>query len=208
MVHFINHLNRDRHQALLRAMHAERKRVFVDLLKWNVPHNEEGEFDEFDDEFAEYLIVRDPKSGAHWASLRLLRTDRPHILESLFSELCDLGVPRGPDIREVTRLCVSPSLRPPDRLAARNTLIRAMVEYALMVGIKAFTGVADMRWLSQILSAGWDCRPLGLPRKVDGSTLGGLIIHIKPDTLKNFIGSWQCRSTSLRVLEIDELIAA
>jgi acyl-homoserine lactone synthase len=208
MVHLVNHCNRERYVALLQSMHQDRKRIFVDALKWDVPHDGHCERDQFDDDYAEYLIVQDPSTGEHCASMRLLRTDRPHILGTLFADLCEGEVPNASDIREVTRLCMSPRLRACDRLAARNTLIRGMVEYAILTGIRAFTGVADMAWLSQILSAGWDCRPLGIPKIIEGAMLGGLIIHIEPATLNSFVASWQCSSTSLRVLELDEFQAA
>jgi N-acyl-L-homoserine lactone synthetase len=208
MVCLVNSFNSSRYVSLLESMHQDRKRIFVDILKWDVPHDERVERDEFDDDNAEYLIVQNPTTGEHCASMRLLRTDRPHILGTLFPELCEGDVPAAGNIREITRLCMSPKLRAGDRLLARNTLIRGMVEYAILTGIIAFTGVADMRWLSQILSAGWDCRPLGLPQSIDGTMLGGLIIHITPDTLGSFIASWQCESTALRVLELDEFRAA
>lgn len=208
MVRLVNHLNRERYVTLLQSMHEDRKRVFVDVLKWDVPHDGFGERDEFDDNHAEYLIVHDPGTGEHCASMRLLRTERPHILGTLFADLCEDTVPRSPDIREVTRLCMSPRLRAKERLAARNTLIRGMVEYAILTDVRAFTGVADMGWLPQILSAGWDCRPLGLPKVVKGAMLGGLIIHITPETLNSFVASWRCASPALRVLELDEYQAA
>jgi N-acyl-L-homoserine lactone synthetase len=189
-------------------MHADRKRVFVDLLGWDLPHDERGEYDRFDDDFAEYLIVQDRASGEHLASLRLLRTDRPHLLGEVFPHLCERGVPRGPRIREVTRLCLSPRRPAGARLQARNLLIRAMVEYALLTGIEAYTGVAEMAWLSQILSAGWDCRPLGPPRPVSGSLTAALIIHIEPATLSLFTPSWRCEAPPLRLAEFETPMAA
>lgn len=193
---------------LLRQMHADRKRVFVDMLGWDVPHDEHGEFDQFDDEFAEYLIVQDKESGEHLASLRLLRTDRPHLLKDVFADLCAGGVPAGPDIREVTRLCISPRRRAGERLHARNSLIRCLVEYGLFNGIRAYTGVCEMAWLSQILAAGWDCRPLGLPRNAGGSPVGALIINITPATLNSFVPSWRCEPAEMRMLEFDAQLAA
>ena len=111
-------------------------------------------------------------------------------------------------MREVTRLCVSPRLRPVVGRAARNTLIRGLVEYGLLSGIRAYTGVAEIKWLAQILSAGWDCRPLGLPQMMHGAMIGALIIHIEPNTLKLFVDSWRCSSPAMRVLEFDEPLAA
>lgn len=208
MIRLINRKNRGDYPGLLRDMHADRKRVFVDLLGWDVPHDEYGERDNFDDEFAEYLVVQDQITGEHLASLRLLRTDRPHLLNDVFAYLCENGVPTGPDVREVTRLCISPRRRAGERLQARNQLIRSLVEYGLMTGIRAYTGVADMAWLTQILSAGWDCRSLGMPQDVGGSMVGALIIHIEPNTLNLFKASWRSEPAPMRLLEAGVPIAA
>lgn len=208
MILLINGQNRAAFPGLIREMHADRKRVFVDMLRWDLSHDGSGEYDRYDDEFAEYLIVRDRASGEHVASLRLLRTERPHLLGDVFPYLCERGVPRGAGIREVTRLCMSPRRRAGERLQARNLLIRSMVEYALLTGISAFTGVADMAWLAQILAAGWDCRPLGPPRLVSGCLAGALIIHIEPATLNLFAPSWRCEAPPLRLLEFETSMAA
>lgn len=208
MIRLINRANCGAHADLVRDMHKDRKRVFVDLLRWDVPHDGIGEYDQYDDENAEYLIVQDVETGDHLASMRLLRTDRPHLLADHFSHLCENGVPRGPDIREVTRLCISPRRRAGERHRARNLLIRSMVEYGLMTGVRAFTAVADTGWLSQILSAGWDCRPLGLPQPAGGALAGALIIHIAPHTLGLFCPAWRCEAPPLRLVEFEPALAA
>ena len=202
MVSLINLHNRECHAQLLGAMHADRKKVFVDLLKWDVPHDSRSERDEFDDEQAVYLVVADEKDR-HLASVRLLRTERRHILGDIFPELCDQPVPRGPEYREITRLCLAPGIGRANRLTARNLLARSLVEYALLTGIRAYTGVAQLAWLSQILSAGWRCRPLGLPVLIEGSTLGSLMIEIDAQTLHRMSPSWSCDSAPMRVVEFD-----
>jgi N-acyl-L-homoserine lactone synthetase len=208
MVRWIHRANRASWPGLVRDMHADRKRVFIDMLGWKLSHDECGEYDRYDDDFAEYLIVQDRVSGEHLASLRLLRTDRPHLLGDVFPHLCERGVPRDPAIREVTRLCISPRRRAGERLQARNLLIRSMVEYALLAGIRAYTGVADLAWLTQILAAGWDCRPLGPPRAVAGSLAGALIIHIGSETLERFTPTWRCDAPPLRLAEFETSMAA
>src|SRR4051812_20664559 len=90
---------------VLKSMFEARKRVFIDLLKWDVPVLEgRYEIDQFDDELATYLVVADT-AGAHLGSARLLKTTRPHILDTLFPELCSGDPPRGPNILEITRFC-------------------------------------------------------------------------------------------------------
>jgi acyl-homoserine lactone synthase len=166
----------------LRGMFEARKRVFVDLLKWDVPVlDDRFELDQFDDEHAVYLVVRDA-AGEHLGSARLLETERPHILDTLFAPLCAGPVPRGREIREITRFCLDRRLSAVRRLAVRNRLVSALADHALERGIAAYTGVAEFPWLQQILAFGWRCRPLGLPRVCDGRTLGALWIDVTPET--------------------------
>lgn len=208
MVTLINRYNKERHAGVLAAMHAARKHVFVDLLGWPVAHDGTYERDVFDDDEAVYLVVRDPADGAHLASARLLRTDRPHILGDIFPQLCDGDVPRAADMREITRFCLAAGVGRTARLAARKQLVRSLVEYALLAGIRAYTGVAEMAWLTQILAAGWDVRPLGLPRSIDGSLLGALEIRITAQTLHQLQPDWRFEPTPMRIVEFDLPLAA
>ena len=66
MLSVIDHSNRAHEHQLLRAMFEARKRVFIDLLKWDLPVlADRFEIDHFDDPHATYLIVGDqePYSG-------------------------------------------------------------------------------------------------------------------------------------------------
>jgi acyl-homoserine lactone synthase len=164
------------------GMYRDRKRVFVDLRRWDIPViDSEFEVDQYDGPRSVYCIATDDH-GVHRGSIRLLCSSGPHILGDLFPELCEDGVPTGSDIWELTRACVSPRLRPPERRHVRNALTTAVVEYALYRGIRAYTCIADSGWLSQVLALGWDCRPLGLPRLIDRSMTGALLIDIAPET--------------------------
>lgn len=166
----------------LRQMFEARKRVFVDLLKWDIPVLEDRyEIDQFDDPRATYVMVTDG-DGVHLASARLLETLTPHILDSLFPELCAASPPRGLGVLEITRFCLARESSAAERLEARNRLVSALVRYALDKGIVTYTGVAEMGWLQQILAFGWRCRPLGLPRRIGGRLLGALRIDIDQDT--------------------------
>ena len=177
---------------VLKCMFEARKRVFVDLLKWNVPVlDERFEVDEFDDPHANYIILADSR-GDHLGSARLLQTTRPHILGGLFPELCAGPIPTGPDVLEITRFCLDRSLGASERLQVRNRLVSALVAHALRRGIATYTGVAEMGWLQQILAFGWDCRPLGPPRNIHGRLIGALAISIDAATpaLLNLNGIW------------------
>jgi acyl-homoserine lactone synthase len=169
------------HEAL-RSMFEARKRVFVDLLKWDVPVLQgRFELDQFDDEHAIYLIARGT-AGEHLGSARLLPTLRPHILDTLFPTLCVGPPPRGPGVFEITRFCLERRLPAAGRLLVRNRLVSALADYALLHDITTYTAIAELRWLQQILAFGWACRPLGLPALYADKALGALRIEISPQT--------------------------
>jgi acyl-homoserine lactone synthase len=190
------------HLPALREMFEARKRVFVDLLKWDVPVLDgRFEVDQFDGQDATYLIVPD-QHGAHAGSARLLRTVRPHLLDTLFPELCAAPPPRGAKVLEITRFCLARGQSAEERLETRNRLVSALVRYALDNGVETYTGVAEIGWLQQILAFGWRCRPLGLPRQVDGKMLGALRIDISEETPALLEASGIYRSAPLRRLEL------
>ena len=166
----------------LRAMFEDRKSVFVDLLKWDVPVLDgRFELDEFDDAQATYIIIAD-EEGDHLGSARLLPTSRPHILDSLFAHLCAGPPPAGPQVFEITRFCLSRRQNAGSRRRTRNQLVTALAWHALETGIRTYTGVAEFGWLQQILAFGWDCRPLGVPARLECGMIGALAIEIRPDT--------------------------
>ena len=185
----------------LKEMFEARKRVFVDLLKWDVPVLEERyEVDQFDDEHATYLIVPG-EDGSHAGSARLLGTIRPHLLDTLFADLCAAPPPRGPRVLEITRFCLGRNRGAQARLEIRNMLVSGLVRYALENGVETYTGVAELGWLQQILAFGWRCRPLGLPRAIDGRMLGALRIDISEDTPALLAASGIYRPAPLQRLE-------
>lgn len=196
MLHRFACITRPTEEHVLRSMFEARKRVFVDLLKWDVPVLAgRYELDQFDDEHAEYLVI-ETADGRHAASARLLETERPHILGSLFPQLCQTPLPRGQRVREITRFCLDPWLTTLERREARNVLVSGLVEHALSTGVDTYTGVADMGWFQQILAFGWRCRPLGLPQVVGGRMLAALTIEITAETPSLLAASGVYRPTA------------
>ncbi|HEX8443473.1 MAG TPA: acyl-homoserine-lactone synthase [Allosphingosinicella sp.] len=186
----------------LRSMFEARKRVFVDLLRWDIPVIENRyEVDQFDDEHAAYVIVA-CADGGHAGSARLLPTLRPHILDTLFPQLCADAAPRGVGTMEITRFCLDRGKGGRERLETRNRLVSALVRYALDNEVTTYTGVAEMGWLQQILAFGWRCRPLGLPNLVGGRMLGALRIDIDADTPALLAANGIYRHAPLEPIEI------
>lgn len=168
--------------AAMRAMFAARKRVFVDMLQWDLPVLEDMyEIDQFDTPSAEYLILVGG-AGEHRASARLLPTTGPHLLGDLYSWLCDEAVPRGAAIWEISRFCVDPDQTASARRSARDELVTALADYALRHNISDYTGVAEWNWFQKIMRFGWFCRPLGHAADDGASKLVALRIRIDADT--------------------------
>lgn len=183
MLRIIDHQNRASEHRALRSMFEARKRVFIDLLKWDIPALAgRFELDHFDDVDATYLIVTDA-DGEHLASARLLLTTRPALLDSLFPELVDGPVPQGADVLEITRFCLSPGIGARQRRVARDSLLVGLAEFALANGIRIYTGVAELAWFRQVERFGWDCQPLGPPRLHGGEALVALRIDIDGSTI-------------------------
>lgn len=201
MIRLVNSSNRAESAATLDAMHADRKSVFVDRLKWSVPVVDgRYEIDQFDDAHATYLIATEPSTGDHLGSVRLLDTQRPHLLGDLFPMLVDGDVPRGPDVREVTRLCTSPRLADLEgHQSIRQRLATALIEYGLTVGIARYTMMTHMAFLPQLLATGWDVEPLGLPREVGGQMLAAVAVNVHASTLHLFRHKFELSAPVLRL---------
>lgn len=182
MLHVVHPTGAPMPDGVLRAMFAARKSVFVDLLGWDVPVVDgQYEIDQFDNEHACYLVLTD-EAGRHLGSARLLPTIQPHILGTLYPDLCEGAPPTGDHIFEITRFCLDRTQRAAERRTVRDTLVACLVEHALATGIERYIAIAEIAWLQQILAFGWRCVPLGLPRRVNGTMLGALAITIGIDT--------------------------
>ena len=192
MAHIIEGAAAPGEHALLANMFVERKRVFIDLLHWDVPVLDgRFEVDQFDGPTTVYLIIAGP-DGSHLGSMRLLPSDGPNILGSIFPCLCEDAPPSSPDIWEISRFCLSRSLKASERRVIRDELVTAAVSFALANRIRAFCCVAETAWLSQILAFGWRCLPLGLPVRLNCGWTGALQIEVSEDTpsLMAAAGTW------------------
>ncbi len=192
MPHLVAGVSKPFEDTALANMFRERKRVFIDLLGWDIPPLADAfEVDQFDGITTTYLVLA-RADGTHLGSMRLLPSACPNILGTIFPFLCDGDPPDDPRIWEISRFCLSRDLRAADRRVVRDQLISTAVRFALDNDIKAFCCVADMGWLSQILSFGWHCRPLGLPQQLKCGMTGALQIDISQDTprLMAEAGTW------------------
>ena len=194
--------NRFGFAAALMEMHHDRKQVFVDRLGWRLPAKGSWlEVDQFDDDYAIYLLARSPE-GRHRGSVRLLPSSRPHMLSSLFSHLCPGGVPDGDDCWEISRLVTAPADAVGTTvLRVHRLLALALVEFAETNAIRRYTLVADAHRVPVLLSVGWPVVPLGLPTWVNGEQLQALQIDLRPGTLEDMRRRLRIDEPVLRFME-------
>lgn len=140
--------------------------------------------DNYDDRFTEYLVVTDPSGNSQLGSLRLLRTDRAHVLGSVFPDLCKYGVPSGLSIREINQIHLSPKVSGKRRRTVANQLASALIQYALLMEIESFTVVIESIWSDFVQTMGWRCEPLGPIQTIGEVQLGAFRINVDGSTLK------------------------
>jgi len=184
------------------SMFEDRRRLFVELMGWDVPVTADGhEIDQFDGDAATYIAMAD-EAGQHLGSLRLLPTDRPHILGDLFPELVEGGLPAGPQTLEITRLCLPTRLGAPQRLHIRNRLISTMVDHCLATGVTTLTGVVRPGFRSQVLAMGWTAEALGPVRELGGMLLGAFCIDLDASTPARLAANGIYRPEPVRSVEL------
>jgi N-acyl-L-homoserine lactone synthetase len=188
----------DLRHGLSSAMLRDRKTVLVDRLGWDL-ESPDGlhEIDGYDGDDTLYLIVHQAETGRHLGSVRLLPSTGPHLLGDVFPHLCFDGVPRGPDVMEITRLVTAPGLNRAEALQVRRQLSIALFEHALDHGIARYTMVTHMPWLPSLLSIGWDAEPLGLPHGEGKDAVAALQILVNRETLDRLRGAWEMPGTML-----------
>lgn len=174
-------------------MHEDRKKVFVDEMRWDIPVVDgRYEIDQFDNDDAVYLIVTDEMTGIHRGSVRLLQTTRPHILGSVFPDLCSDGVPIGENIVELTRMVTSPTLNQlPEQWRVLQELALGVLEYGLAHGIERYSFVTHMSLVPLLMSLKWKCRRLGPEIVSDGVAIAALELDVSEAALLALRSSWR-----------------
>jgi N-acyl-L-homoserine lactone synthetase len=162
MVFIVNLENRRSFERDLLEMHRQRRRVFVDTLRWPLPVTDALELDRYDGEEVIYLLAKDDPHARLRASVRLLRTEGPHPLLDLFPHLCTGPVPQGRGVWEISRFCTSPAVTSRrERLALLWQIICACQETALLFDVERLTFVANRALRPLALGCGWDALALG-----------------------------------------------
>jgi len=151
---------------------ALRKRVFVDELGWDVPHNDEVEMDQYDTPIARYsLVLKDGEvvAGARamattavWGEhTYMLRDAHAGKLAHIPPEVMSVEI-TSPRVWECTRLVVSPSLTTAaERSQAVAMLTDGLVDMARVAGADELICLSSMGVMRLLRGLGYDCTRLG-----------------------------------------------
>ena len=170
MIRIINGTRRNQFPADIDAMHRLRKRVFHDLLGWDVKVRETWEIDDYDRANPLYVLSYGDE-GKLRGSLRLLPTLGPNMLDDTFPIL--LG--DGPQIRsaavwESSRFCIDPEISQ-DRASNQVTIAAAELmcdvgELGLASGLSHIVTVTDVFLERMFKRMGCPGIRIGEPRRI------------------------------------------
>jgi N-acyl-L-homoserine lactone synthetase len=187
MIFFVDAADRASFAADIVSMHRQRKAVFVDRARWKVPVIADQEVDRFDLlEHTLYLLAKDGPDGPLLASVRLLPTSGPHLMQELYCECHRKGLPSGCTVWEASRFCTSPQVTSRSRrLNLLWQIICAVMEKALPRGIERVIFAANRALLPLALQCGWDASIVGPTRKDGDDEFTAVAAAMTMQGLKN-----------------------
>ena len=153
----------------LLSQHRLRYQSCIKRQNWEVPTINEMEYDNFDSKATTYLIWIDPKDGEAKGCSRLIRTDRPYMIQTIWPDLVQtISLPSSPKILEGSRFCVDKHMAPHHRRRIIGELICAYLEYGLIEGIESIIGVmTPFIWKSVFCRSGWPVEFIGSEKQLD-----------------------------------------
>jgi N-acyl-L-homoserine lactone synthetase len=180
-----------------------RKRMFVDELKWDIPHNATMEMDQYDTPMAQYsLVMRDGRIvggaramattsswGAHTYMLRDAFSGKlPHIPPEIMTvEIA------SPAVWECTRIVISDELTTSaERAECMEHIIDGIVGITLAQGASEVIGlssVALMRWLRGL---GYPVGRIGQPYRNGEDGRQYAVLHMQA----TYSNAWRAREAA------------
>lgn len=170
MIEIFSGLERHFRPQALAPMFELRKRVFHDLLGWDVTVRGDIEIDQYDDINPIYVLSYSEDARLRGA-LRLLPTLGPNMLDDTFPILLgNRPAIRRPDIWESSRFCIDPEISQ-DRASNQVTvaaaeLMCAVGELGLASGIRQIVTVTDVFLERMFRRMGCPGTRIGEPHKI------------------------------------------
>ncbi|MHA7968805.1 acyl-homoserine-lactone synthase [Rhizobium sp. CAU 1783] len=188
MIKIINGAGRHRQPLEISAMHRLRKRVFHDLLRWDVNVVDDWEIDHYDDANPIYVLSYSD-SGALRGTLRLLPTLGPNMLDDTFPILLDdQPAVRQHGIWESSRFCIDPDISQ-DRASNQVTITAAELmcgvgELGLASRLDRIVTVTDVFLERMFRRMGCPGERIGAPHKIGSVHAVAIAWEVTPQLLE------------------------
>lgn len=171
MIRIFNRNSRKQYPQDIDAMFRLRKRVFHDLLKWDVSVRGDWEIDHYDDANPLYVLSYSDQTGRLRGALRLLPTLGPNMLDDTFPILLgDNPEVRSASIWESSRFCIDPEISQ-DRGSNQVTIAAAELmcgvgELGLSSGLSHIVTVTDVFLERMFRRMGCPGERIGEPQRI------------------------------------------
>ncbi|THF52211.1 acyl-homoserine-lactone synthase [Allorhizobium terrae] len=188
MIKILNGKHKQTQQAALADMFRLRKKVFHDLLKWDVLVQGDFEMDHYDDANPIYVMSYDDATGRLRGALRLLPTLGPNMLDDTFPVLLD----RQPEIRsasiwESSRFCIDPEIsldRSSNQVSvAAAELMCGVGELGLASNLSHIVTVTDVFLERMFRRMGCPGERIGAPHKIGSVHAVAIAWEVNQDLL-------------------------
>ncbi|MDW5313464.1 acyl-homoserine-lactone synthase [Rhizobium sp. PL01] len=189
MIRIFNRNTGKQHPGDLDAMYKLRKRVFHDLLKWDVSVRGDWEIDDYDDANPLYVLSYSDETGRLRGSLRLLPTLGPNMLDDTFPILLgDNPQVRSASVWESSRFCIDPTISQ-DRGSNQVTLAAAELmcgvgELGLSSGLSHIVTVTDVFLERMFRRMGCPGERIGEPQRIGSVYAVAVAWEVTPDLLE------------------------
>uniref|UniRef100_E6VQ15 Autoinducer synthesis protein n=1 Tax=Rhodopseudomonas palustris (strain DX-1) TaxID=652103 RepID=E6VQ15_RHOPX len=167
MIHVVTGENVNLYSREMEQVYRLRHKIFVEEMGWEALRRPDArEIDQFDDSAAVHMLYIE--DGSVIGYQRMLPSVRPHLLTEVLRHLCDGDPPRGPEIWEWTRYCVSRSCRDRGRMLSPIScaLQLGMVEWGIDHGVSQFIIETNPIFLLRLIQLNFRITPLGIPKQV------------------------------------------
>lgn len=204
-VHFVLPENRALYLDYLDEMFQQRYEVFINILGWDVPgtdHPNQREVDAYDMPNTIYLLVL--RGHQLVGASRMLPTTGPTMMQDIFPDLCEMGVPCDPQIWEWSRGHVKPDEPHQNRSAILKHIFMSGYEFAYNAGLTGLTAQVNARELDRWLSRGLVVDLLGQPILSGKEEVLAMQHHISKRTLERVRHDTGLSERVLRLTETNQ----
>ncbi|MCL4745128.1 MAG: GNAT family N-acetyltransferase [Burkholderiaceae bacterium] len=161
-----------------------RHRIFVEEMGWENLRSADGrEIDQFDHDAAVHFLLYG-EGNKLIGYQRLLPTTRPHLLSEVHPHLCEVELPRGPEIYEWTRFAVDRDHRGEDGGLGRAgaELVLGYVSWGLANGVSAVVVEVSPFHLLKFVDAHFMIDLLGRPQRIGNEMIMAVLAKFDHQT--------------------------